>query len=83
VLGEDVDATGGVTEQFAVASGPSIVAAGFSYITQATDLTDEQLSAFSRVAELAIDQLARRGIVLRAEAGVGIRIIRRAPPADS
>jgi hypothetical protein len=81
VLGEDVDTTGGAAEQFAIATGPSIVAAGFTYITQpTTGLTDEQLSAFSGVAELAVEQLARRGIVLR---GGGIGINRRAPPTDS
>ncbi len=80
VLGEDVDTTGGAAEQFAVSAGPAIVAAGFAHITQTTDLTDEQQNMFNQISPLALDQLARRGIILRGGA-LGSRFV--APPTDS
>lgn len=80
VLGADVDATGGSVEQFATASGPAMIAANFACITQTTDLTDEQRNAFNSVAPLAIDQLARRGIVVR---GGPITVRYATPPTDS
>jgi hypothetical protein len=78
VLGEDIDTTGGAAEQFAVSAGPAILAA--AHITLTTDLTDDQQNLINQVAPLAIEQLARRGIVLRG-GSIEHRVV--APPTDS
>jgi hypothetical protein len=68
VLAADVDTTAGALEQFATASGPAILSSTFVHIARWTAALNQSgvgADAYDDVVDAYVNQLARRGIVIR------------------